>query len=47
MRLPHDEKKTNQTNLRVKAINHIVVSILYSSTEEDQEKHQQEQSIPG
>jgi len=43
MRLTHDEK---MKNLGVKAINHTVVSILYSSTEGDQEKHQRKQSKP-
>lgn len=33
-------------NMRVKAINHTVVSILYSCTEGNQEKHQQKQSKP-
>ena len=43
MRLPHDEK---MKNLGVKAINDTVVSILYSSTEGDQEKHQQKPGKP-
>lgn len=39
MRLPHDE---TLKNLGVKVITHTVVLVLYSSTEVDQEKHQQE-----
>lgn len=43
MRLPHDKK---MKNLGVKPINHTVVSVLYSSTEGDEEKHQQKHSKP-